>query len=100
MSHNPSLDLDKLCENVRNNIDLLGFSHIDSENLIKVEKNQVEEVIYAMMSNFKKAPLEIANSIPKLLYERVEQKWHYYFNLERKISETSLAQVLLELSKA
>lgn len=29
-----------------------------------------------MMANFKKAPLEIANSIPKSLYfQRVEQKW-------------------------
>ena len=72
--HNPYLDLDNLCENVRNNVDLSSFSHIDFENLGKVEKNQVEEEIYVMMATFKKAPLEIANSIPKSIYERVEKK--------------------------
>ena len=72
VSHNPSSNLDNLCENVRNRVDLLGFSHIDFDNLGKFEKNQVEEAIYTMMENFKKAPLEIANSMPKSLYERVK----------------------------
>ena len=52
-----------------------------------------------MMANFKKSPLEIANSMPKSLYERVEQKWHYCLNLERKIRETSLTQAMPKLSK-
>ena len=74
MSHSPSSDLDNLCENVRNNVDLLGFFHIESDNLGKIEKNQVEEVVYAIMDTFKKTHLELANSIPKSLYGRVEQK--------------------------
>ena len=97
MSHNPSLDLDNLCENVINNVDLSRFSHIDFENLGKVENNQVEMAIYAMMATFKKAPLEIANSIPKILYERVEQNWNYCLDTKRKIIETSLAQVMPKL---
>lgn len=72
MSHNPLSDLENLCENVKNSVYLLGFSHIDFGNLGKAEKNQVEEAIYAMMINFKKSPLEIADSMPKSLYERVE----------------------------
>ena len=72
VSHNPSSDLENLCENVKNSADLSRFSHIDFDNLGKVEKNQVEEAIYAIMENFKKAPLEITNSIPKNVYERVE----------------------------
>ena len=51
------------------------------------------------MANFKKAPLEITNSMPKTLYEKVEQKWHYCLNLERKIRETSLTQAMPKLSK-
>ena len=100
VSHSPSLDIGDLCENVRNNANLSGFSHIEFDNLGKIEKNQVEEVVYAMMATFKKDPLELDNSIPKILYERVEQKWHYCLNTKRTIRETSLAQVMPELSKA
>lgn len=62
--------------------------------------NQVEEAIYAMMENFKKSPLEIANFMPKGLYEKVEQKWHYHLDLEKQIRETSLSQVMPKLGKA
>ena len=51
------------------------------------------------MANFKKAHLEIANSMPKILYDRFEKRWHYCLNLERKIRETSLTQVMPKLSK-
>ena len=74
VSHNPLLDLENLCENVKNNADLSGFSHVDFDKLSKVEKNQVEEALYAMMEKFKTTPLELANSMPKSLYERVEWK--------------------------
>ena len=74
VSHNPSSELENLCENIKNSVDLTRFSHIDFDNLGKVENNQVEEAIYATMTNFKKAPIEIANPMPKSLYERVEQK--------------------------
>ncbi len=51
VGYNPLLDLENLFENVRNSIDLLGFSHVDFDKLGKVEKNQVEEALYAMMEN-------------------------------------------------
>ena len=94
MSHSPSSNLDNLCENIRNNVNLSGFSHIEFDNLKNIKKNQVEEAIYAMMDTLKKTPLEIANSIPKSLYDRVEKKWHYCLNTKRKIREKSLAQVM------
>ena len=61
--------------------------------------NQVEESIYAMMETFKKTPIEIANSLGKELFDRVEQKWQYSLNIERQIRETTLAQVMPELDK-
>ena len=60
-----SLDLDNLCENIRNNVDLFGFSHIEVDSLGKIEKNQVEEAVYAMMAISKKDLIELSNSIPK-----------------------------------
>ena len=53
-----------------------------------------------MMAKFKKTPLELANSMPKSLYDKVEQKWHYCLDLEKKIRETSLGQLMPELKKA
>ena len=82
-SYSPFSYLNNLCKNVRNNVDWLGFSHIEFDNLGKIKKNQVEEEIYAIMATFKKAPLEISNSIRKSLYDRVEQKWHYCLNTKR-----------------
>ena len=43
VSHSPSLDLNNLCENIRNNVDLSSFSSIEFDNLGKIEKNQVGE---------------------------------------------------------
>lgn len=100
VTHNPLLDLENICENVKNSADLSGFSHIDFDKLGKVEKNQVDDAIYAMMEKFKTTPLQISNSMPKSLYDRVEQKMNYCLNLERQIRETSLAQVIPELNKA
>ena len=74
LSHNPLLDLENLCENVNNNVDLSGFSRVEFDKLGKVEKNQVEEALYAMMSKFKTTPLEFSNSIHKNLYDIVEKK--------------------------
>lgn len=72
VSHNPLSDLDNLCENVKNSVDMSGFTHVDFDKLGEVEKIQVEEVIYSMMEKFKTTPLELSNSMPKGLYDRVE----------------------------
>ena len=85
VSHNPLSNFENLYENVKNNAYLLGFSHVYFDKLGKVEKNQVEEALYAMMSKFKATTLEFSNSVPKSLYDIVEQKWHYCMNLERQI---------------
>ena len=52
VSHSSSSYLDNLCENSRNHVDLSRFSHIEFEKLGKLEKNQVEEVVYSMMETF------------------------------------------------
>ena len=80
VSNNPLSNLDNLCENYKDSADLSGFGHVHFDKFGKVEKNKVEEAIYAMKEKFKTTPLEIAN-------------------LEKKIRETSLAQLMLELKK-
>ena len=47
-----------------------------------------------MVATFKTTPIEIANSIPKILYDRVEQKWQFNLNNKKKIREATLAQVM------
>ena len=99
VSHNPLFDLENLCENSKSNANLSGLKHIDFDKLGKEEKNQVKEALYAMMSKFKNTPLEFSNSITKGLYDIVEQKWHHCLNLEKQIRESTLAQVMPELTK-
>ena len=53
-----------------------------------------------MMENFKTTPIEISNSLPKSLYDRVEKIWQYNLTTERNIRETTLARVMLELDKS
>lgn len=53
VSHSPSLDLDNICEKIKNNVDLYSFTHIEFDKLGNFEMNQVEKSIYAMMETFK-----------------------------------------------
>lgn len=87
-----------MCD-IKANANFLGFTHVDFDKLGSVEKNNIEEAIYYMMVTFKTTPLEIANSLPKRLYERVEKKWQLSLQTERQIRETTLAQGILELDK-
>ena len=63
ISHNPSFDLDNLCDNIKSNVDLSSFTHIEFDKLGKVDQNKVEEAIYDTMDTFKSTPLEIANFV-------------------------------------
>ena len=58
-------EIDARETNIKSRENLLGFTHVDFENLGKVE-NQVEEAIYSMTKKFKTNPLEIANSMRKV----------------------------------
>ena len=59
----------------------------------------LEELVYSMMEKFKNTPLELDNTMPKDLYTIVENKWHYCLKLEKEIRESTLAQVMLELTR-
>ena len=52
-----------------------------------------------MMTEFKNTPLELDNSMPKELYEIVENKWHYCQKMEKEIRESTLAQVMPDLTR-
>ena len=95
-----SSDLYNLCENIKNNVDLSGSTHVEFDTLGKIDMNKVEESIYAMMEIFKKAPIEISNSLSKSLQDKVELRWQYSLTTERNIRETTLARVMLELDKS
>ena len=53
VSQYPSSDLDNLCDNIKSNVDLSSFTHIEFDKLGKVDQNTVEEAIYVMMATFK-----------------------------------------------
>ena len=74
---------ENICENVKNNASFLGLKNVDFKKHGREENNLVEESIYAMMSKFKNTPLEFDNTLPKGLYDFVEQKWPYCLNLEK-----------------
>lgn len=52
-----------------------------------------------MMAEFKYTPLELDNTMPKELYEIIENKWNYYLKMEKKIRESILAQVMSDLTR-
>ena len=52
-----------------------------------------------MMEKFNNTHLELDNSMPKELYTLVENRWHYCLNLEKEITESTLANIILELTK-
>ena len=52
-----------------------------------------------MMVTFKYTPLQIFDSLPKCLYDRVEEKLQYSLTNKKKIREAQLAQVMLTLDK-
>lgn len=99
VSHNLSSDIDNLCESVKTNANLSSFSHIYFDKFGSEDKHNLEEDIYDMMATFKTTPLEFANPIPKSLYERVEKKWKFNLETEKKIRETTLVTIMLELKK-
>lgn len=100
VSHSSSYDLDNLCENIKTSVDLSGFSHILFNKLGKLEMDKVEESAYAMIETFKMTPIEISNSLPKNLYDRVEQRWKYSLTTETNIRENTLARVMPYLDKS
>lgn len=99
VSHSPSSDLDNICENIKNNTNLSGLTHIEFGKLRKIEMNQIENSINAKMEIFEHTLIEISNSLSKDLYDSVEQKWQYSLSTERQIKETTLAQVMVEFDK-
>ena len=52
-----------------------------------------------MMAEFKNTPLELDNTMPRELYKIVENKWHYCLKMEKEIKESTLAQVMLDLTR-
>ena len=72
---------------------------IDFNKLTREEQNIVEDSMYTMMEKFKTTPLELDNTMSRELYSIIENKWHYYLNMEKEIRESTLARVMLELTK-
>ena len=83
VSHALKSDLEKICDNVKDNADLSGLKSIEFNKLSREEQNMVEESIFTMMAKFKTTPVELDNSIPKYLYSIIENKWHYCLNMEK-----------------
>ena len=99
VSHASKSDLENICDNIKDDVDLSGLKGIECNKLSRDEKNMVEEFVYIMMAKFKTTPLELDNSIPKDLYSIIENKWHYYLCMEKEIIESTLAKGMPKLTK-
>ena len=96
--HPPKSNIDNICDNIKENVDMTELKNIEFGKLTKEEKNKVEESIYAMMAKFKTTPLELDNTMLKELYSLIKNKWHYCLNLEKDIRESTLANLFPKLT--
>ena len=58
VSHTSHNSIDKLYSKIRKD-DLKGLKNLNFSKLTKVEKNKLEEFVYAMMADYKHTPLEL-----------------------------------------
>ena len=58
----------------RKNADFFYLKNIEFNKLRREDQHKVEELVYAMMVEFKNTPLELENTMPKELYEITENK--------------------------
>ena len=98
VSHKSKSAIDKLCIDIRND-DLKGLKNLNFAKLTKEDQNTLEELVYAMMEDYKHTPLELDESMPKELYKNIEDKWHFCLQIEREIRESTLARLLPNLTK-
>ena len=52
-----------------------------------------------MMAQFKYTPLELDGKLPKELSKTVEDGWHFFLRMEKEMRESTLANILLDLTK-
>ena len=95
--HPPKSKVDILCDNIKDNVDMSKLRDINFGKLSKEEQNWIEESIYEMMAKFKLTPLELDNTMPRELSSLVENKWHYFLEMERQIREATLADLFIDL---
>ena len=53
-----------------------------------------------MMVDYKHTPFELDGQLPNDLYKILEDKWHSCLKIEKEIRESTLASLLLDLSKS
>ena len=89
--------VDNLCDNIKNNVDLTGFKKLHFEKLSKEEKTRIQETMYHMMWTLKKVPIEITKKLPRRLRILIDQRWFGCLLNERNLREATLAQLLIDL---
>ena len=99
VSNPPKSKVDIICSNIVENANMSKPRDISFDKLSKDEQSRIEESIYEMMVKFKKTPLELDNSMPKELNSLIENKWHCCLTLEKKIRDSILANLILDLKK-
>ena len=87
--HAPQTTIEKLCTKIRKDL-LKGLKNLNFSKLTKVEKNKLEESVYAMMADYKHTPLEVDETMSKELYKIVEDKWYFFLQMEKDIREYTL----------
>ena len=80
-----------MCDNIRNFVGLFGFKFfLNFGTLSVVDQTKVEETMLAMMAKFNTTPIEICNTIPDDLYNKIDAKWKQTIKTERQIEKENL----------
>lgn len=95
----PPMDIDQVCENIRNLAGISWFKHIKYDSLDKANKENIEQEMLDMMKKFKHTPIGLGKGILEELYNKMDSKWEWELSTERQIKETTLAQTMPDLGK-
>ena len=91
------LEVDILCDKIKNNVDLSDLKKFHFEKLSKDDKTKIEESIYQMLWTFKKVPMEIIEKLPRRLSIGIDQRWSMCLVKEREVREAKLAKLFSNL---
>ena len=94
----PKSSIDILCKKIRNG-DINEMKKIDYNKFSKEEQNSIEESVYAFMAQFKYTPLELDGQMTKELSKIIEDKWNFYLMMEKEMRESTLENLLPDLTK-
>lgn len=93
------MTVDQVCENIIECGNFIGLKDIIYDSLNNYDQVKLEEAMIDMMIKFRHTPLELGDGFPTRFYKQIDAKWKWALSTEKKIRETTLAQVMPDLGK-